>query len=129
MIIEQNDLVNYESLDKIYIPNNYINENWKYSFDGDYILIRTNQNCRTSYNTTYCDCRVYNMKNNVISETYECNYSSDSQRTISYTSISNDINDSMYIRERFIQDKGIYIGIFIIGIIFAILLTKRGSYR
>lgn len=129
MITNQNDLVNYTNYNKLYIPNDFVNENWKYNFNGDYIIIRTNRNCRTNYNTTYCDCMTYNYKNNVVSTTYECNYTSDSNQTIAYSSISTDINDSMYIRDRFIQDKGIIIAIVLLGIILALLLTKRGAYR
>lgn len=129
MISNQDDLVNYIQYDKIYVPEDYIDSDYKYNFNGDYIIIRTNNNCRTSYNTIYCDCYAYNYKTNVISEAYECTYNSSSNQTISNTYISSDINDSMYIRERYIQDKAINIGIFIIGIIIAILLTKRGAYR
>ena len=129
MIIEQNDLVNYENQNKIYIPNGYINNNWKYNFNGDYIIIRSNQNCYTQYNTQYCTCYAYNYKTNVISEGYECNYTSNSNQTIAITSISNDINDSGYIRERFIQEKGIMLAILGIGVIIAILLTRRSNYR
>lgn len=129
MITNQNDLVNYTNYNKVYIPNDLVNENWKYNFNGDYIIIRTNQNCRTNYNTTYCDCMAYNYKNNVVSTEYECNYTSENNQTIAYSSISTDINDSMYIRDRFIQDKGIIIAIVLLGIILAILLTKRGAYR
>ena len=129
MIIEQNDLVNYEELDKIYIPNDYRNQNYKYNFSGDYIIIRTNTNCRTQNTQQYCTCYAYNYKTNVISTGYECNYTSTSNQSLAYTSISEDINDSMYIRDRFIQDKGLYIAIFILGLILAILLTKRGAYR
>lgn len=128
MIIEQNDLVNYENLNKIYIPNNYNNQNYKYNFSGDYIIIRTNQNCRTNYNTQYCDCYAYNYENNVISEAYECTYNTTSNQTINNTYISSDINDSMYIRDRFIQDKMLYIGIFILGIILAIFITKERKF-
>lgn len=129
MINNTEDVTNYTNYNKVYIPTAYINQNWKYNFNGDYIIIRTNQNCRTSYNTQYCDCRSYNMKNNVISSTYECNYTSDSNQSIAYESLSYDINDSMYIRDRFIQDKGMILGIFIIGLVLAILMTKRGAYR
>ena len=129
MIAEQNDLVNYVNYNKIYVPEDYVNENYLYRFNGDYITIMTNNNCRTSYNTTYCDCRQYNYKTNVITNVYECSVSGTQTQQIPYTSISTDINDSIYIRERFIQDKSIYIGIFIIGIILAILLTKRGAYK
>lgn len=128
MIKENNDLINYANNNKVYIPTVYINQNWKYNFNGDYILIRTNQNCRTNYNTQYCDCRTYNMKNNVISNTYECNYTSDNNQSIPYESLSYDINDSMYLRERFIQDKGIILAIFIVGIILAIFITKEKRF-
>lgn len=129
MITYQDDLVNYVNYNKIYIPQDYINQNWTYRFNGDYITITTNNNCRTSYNTTYCDCRQYNWKTNVITNPYECSVSTTQTQVIPYQSISSDINDSQYIRDRFIQDKGLYIGIFIIGIIIAILLTKRGAYK
>jgi len=129
MIINQDDITNYTNYNKIYIPQEYVNQNYIYRFNGDYITIMTNNNCRTSYNTTYCDCRQYNYKTNVITNVYECSVSGTQTQQIPYTSISTDINDSVYIRDRFIQDKGIYIGIFIIGIIIAILMTKRGAYR
>lgn len=128
-MIGNQDETNYQTLNKIYIPLEYTQENWKYNFNGDYIIIRSNQNCNTQYQTQYCTCYAYNMKNNVISSGYECNYTSTSNQSIPYNTISNDINDSMYIRERYVQDKGIMIGIFILGIILAILLTKRGAYR
>lgn len=129
MISNENDIENYGNLNKIYIPENYRNENWKYNFNGDFIIIRSNQNCYTQYSTTYCTCYAYNFKTNVISEGYNCNTSSDNNQTININYISDDINDSTYIRERYIQDKSIYIGIFIIGIILAILMTKRGAYK
>lgn len=129
MINNQDDLVNYTNYNKIYIPQEYVNQNYIYRFNGDYITIMTNNNCRTQYSTTYCDCRQYNYKTNVITNVYECSVSGTQTQVIPYTSISTDINDSIYIRDRYVQDKGIYIGIFIIGIIIAILLTKRGAYR
>ena len=129
MISNTNDQSQYQNYNKLYLPNDLINQNWKYNFNGDYIIIRTNQNCTTNYNNQYCDCKAYNMKNNVVSTNYSCNYTSDSNQSIAYTSLSSDINDSMYIRERFIQDKGLIIGIFILGLILAILMTKRGAYK
>lgn len=126
MINNTEDITKYSESGKIYIPSQYINRNYSYRFNGDYITITTNLNCRTQYNTTYCDCRQYNWKLNVISNAYECTVSTSTQ-VIPFESISEDINDSMYIRDRFIQDKGIYIGIFILGIILAILLTRNRS--
>lgn len=126
MINNTEDITKYSESGKIYIPSQYINQNYSYRFNGDYITIQTNLNCRTQYSTTYCDCRQYNWKLNVISNPYECSIGSTTQ-IIPFESISEDINDSMYIRDRFIQDKGIYIGIFILGIILAILLTRNRS--
>lgn len=124
MITNEKDKEYYKENDKIYIPENYKNDRFSYKIYNDFILIITDQNCRTSYNTTYCTCYYYNYKNNVMSEAYECN-TNNSNPTIAYNSISSDINDSNYIRERFIQDKGISFLIIIVGIIFAIFLTKE----
>lgn len=124
MITNENDILQYKTKDKIYIPEDYKSNLFSYKISGDYITIITNQNCRTQYNTTYCTCYYYNYKNNLMSETYECN-TNNSNPTINYNSITSDINDSLYIRERYIQDKGIIVGIFIIGLLFAIFLTKE----
>ena len=127
MITNQDDLVNYTGMDKIYIPNDKINQNYSYRFNGDYIDIITNNNCYTNYNQTYCDCYRYNYKNNVMSNTYQCSTSSNNP-SINFQLISNDINYSEIIRERFIQDKGILIAMVILGLIFAILLTKERKH-
>ena len=128
MITNENDILSYKTKDKIYIPENVKNNQFTYKINGDFITIITNQNCTTSYNTTYCNCYYYNYKNNLLSEVYTCN-TNNNNPTISYTSITSDVNDSLYIRERFIQDKGVIIGIIILGILFAVFLTKeRTSY-
>ena len=128
MISNQNEITEYTGKNKIYIPSNYVNQNYTYRFNGDYIIIVTNQNCYQNYNTTYCDCRSYNYKNNIVSEAYACSTSSNNTQIISYSSISTDINDSLYIREVYEQDKIIGIGIFILGLIFAIFLTKERKH-
>ena len=124
MITNENDILSYKAKDKIYIPENFKSDRFTYKVNNDYILIITDQNCRVNYNTTYCTCYYYNYKNNVMSEAYECN-TNNSNPTIAYSSISSDINDSIYIRERFIQDKGIIFLIIIVGILFAVFLTKE----
>lgn len=124
MITNENDILSYKTKDKIYIPEDFKSDRFSYKINNDYILIITDQNCRTSYSTTYCTCYYYNYNNNVMSEAYECNTNSN-YPTIAYSSISSDINDNKYIRERFIQDKSIYLGMIILGILFAILLTKE----
>lgn len=127
MIENTNDINKYTQMDKIYIPSNYINSNYSYRFNNNFIDIITNNNCYTNYNTTYCDCYRYEYKNNVISNVYTCS-TNNSNASIDFTYITSDINYSSAIREKFIQDKLILIGIFIIGIIFAILLTKERKY-
>lgn len=128
MITNENDILSYKTKDKIYIPENVKSSGFTYKINGDVITIITNQNCSQQYNTTYCNCYYYNYKNNLLSEVYTCS-TNNNNPTISYSSITSDVNDSLYIRERFIQDKGIIIGIIILGILFAIFLTKeRTSY-
>lgn len=128
MITNENDILYYKTQNKIYIPTNYKSNLFSYKISGDYITIITNQNCTQQYNTTYCNCYYYNYKNNLMSESYSCN-TNNNNPTISYSSITDNINDSLYIRERFIQDKGIILAIIILGILFAVFLTKeRKSY-
>ena len=116
---------NYTTEEKIYIPTNYINQNYNYRINGDNIVIYTNNNCRTQYNTTYCDCYTYNYENNIVSEVYECSNSSNNQQQIAFSKITDDMNYSSKIREDYYQQSSIYAGMFIIGIIFAILITKE----
>ena len=127
MITNNEDINTYSAYNKIYIPNTFINNSYRYYFNGDYVIIVKNTGCFQQYNTTYCDCNYYNYKNNVMSEQSSCNaYPNNYQ--ISNSLISSDINDSLYIRERFIEDKTILFGIVIIAIIFTILLTKEIRY-
>ena len=128
MINNENDITEYKSRNKIYIPEEVNQNNWQYKMNGDYITIISNQNCQTNYNTTYCNCYYYNWKENVLSEVYTCN-TNNSNPTINRNNITSDINYSSHIRNEFIQDKGIYISMIIVGILFAIFLTKeRKSY-
>lgn len=124
MIENSNDIQEYENMNKLYIPNNYKNQNYTYKFNGDYILIITNNNCYQNYNTVYCDCISYNYKNNVLSEVYTCN-TNNSNPTINYSYISSDINDSQYIKNRFTNDYLIYFLILIVGLLFAKWLTSE----
>lgn len=123
MINNQEDITKYTQENKIYIPQEYIDQNYQYKINGDYITIITNRNCQTNYNTTYCTCYYYNYKNNLMSESYSCS-TNNNNPSISYSLISSDINDSMYIRNRFIEDKSIILYMIGIGIIFAILIMK-----
>lgn len=123
MITNQEEITKYTNENKIYIPTQYKNQNYTYKINGEYITIITNQNCYTNYNTTYCDCYMYNYENNLISNSYSCS-TNNNNPTIGYSYISDNINDSKYIREKYMQDKSIILIMLGIGIIFAILLMK-----
>lgn len=127
MINNQDDLNKYTAMNKIYIPNNLINQNYSYRINGDFIDIITNQSCYTNYNTTYCNCYRYNYKNNITTDVYSCS-TNNNNPVINYQLITNDINYSEVLRERFIQDKGIVLLMIILGILFAIFLTKERKH-
>lgn len=124
MINNDNDI---KLQNKIYIPQEYINQNYKYNFNGDYIQIRTNQNCRTSNTYQYCNCYYYNWKTNTISTTYECTYNTTSNYNIAYSQISSDIKYSEPLRNTYYMNNILRISVFVIAIIFFIALTKERS--
>lgn len=60
---------------KTYLPQNMINNNYRYTISNDSILVHTNNNCYTQYNTTYCDCYyVYPKLDYLVSNSTTCNY-------------------------------------------------------
>lgn len=122
MIKNHNDLTNYSNYNKIYIPSDYINSNYQYRISNDYILIVTNNNCYSQYSSTYCDCYYYDKDNNLISNSYTCNQNSSSSILIPFNSITNDINYSNYLTNRFYLDKSLVIIMFILAFVFAKLL-------
>ena len=126
-IINENDLKSYTNLNKIYIPNDYINESYSYYFNGDYINIITNNDCYTQYNSTYCSCYQYNRENNVVSESYSCNISSNLPK-ISNESITNDINYSNSLKTAYLGNTGIYLLMFVVALLFASLLLKERKH-
>lgn len=127
MINNSNDILKYTEMNKIYIPSDKVNSNYSYRFNGDYIDIITNVGCYTNYNTTYCDCYRYNYKTNVMSQMYNCS-TNNNNPIINYNYITSDINYSDAIREKYIQDKGIMILVILIGILFAIFLTRERKH-
>lgn len=111
----------------IYIPKEYIDQNWSYRISGETIIITTNNQCYTQYNNTYCNCYTYLIKEDLMSDVYSCNIANNSTQTINVAKITSDPNYSNKIRNDYIQQNIIWIGVFIIGIVFAILLTKERS--
>lgn len=119
---ETDDLVTYN---KIYVPEDYINQNWMYTYSGNDIVIITNQNCYTNYNTQYCNCYTYNIENNLISNVYSCSTNTNNTRIINNNYISDDIKYSNRILNIYLKDKIIWVAATGVGILLAILLTKR----
>ena len=85
-----------------YLPSNLINQNYKYSINNYYYTVRTNNNCYTNYNTTYCDCYdVYFNNDYLTTNAYSCNYNTTTN--VDYSNFSsefwykNNIQDSFFI--------------------------------
>ena len=127
-IYNEKDISNYKSIDKIYIPTDYINSNYSYHFNGDYINIITNNNCYNQYNSTFCNCLMYNMKNNVISEPYTCNINSNLP-IVPYESITDDVNYSNTLKTFYLNNISLYLLMFVVAILLChFLLKERSSY-
>lgn len=74
----------------IYIKDELLNQNYEYYYNNNYFIIRTNKNCYTNYNTTYCDC--FNMFQNngyLVSSSYSCTQPSQQYR-LNYNELTND---------------------------------------
>lgn len=125
-MIQGNETIQkYTLQNKIYIPTQYYNENYKYTISNDEVTIITNNNCRVSYNTTYCNCIRYNERYNIATNTYECN-ANPNNYLIDYQYITDDINYSYRITNDFVNNYIIIFGIIIIAILFAIFMKKTG---
>ena len=126
MINNNEKIQEYTNNNKIYIPQIYNNQNYKYTIDNyKNITIITNQNCNTNYNTTYCDCYKYNPELNIISSLQQCN-NTPNTGIINYNMISSDINNSIRITRDYVNDYTIIFGTIIIALLF-IILMKRNS--
>lgn len=128
MIQNVEEINKWSSYNKLYVPEELNQSNYKYNYNGDYIIIRTNQNCRIQNNNQYCNCYYYNWKTNVTSVAYECNYTTTSNYTIAYNNITSDINYNQTITNAYFQSKSIVWFMFTLGILFALFLTKERKY-
>lgn len=127
MIKDSEQKIQYKEYNKIYIPTEYINQNYKYTINQDEITIITNENCEMNYNSQYCDCMRYNEKYNIVTERYQCNRNP-SNYIINSNQLTDDINYSYRITNEFKNNYIILYGIVIIALLF-IIMTKRNSRR
>lgn len=125
MITNEDNITKYKGKNKIYVPEDYIEDNNRYTINNQTLTIITNNNCYNQYNTTYCDCRDYNIEYNIITETYQCNRNQ-SNRIVASEYITSDINDSIKITNDYVKDYGMIL-IMIIGVILFVQLFKKNS--
>ena len=124
MIKDTEQKIKYKEYNKIYIPSEYINENYKYTISGDEITIITNNNCYNNYNNQYCDCMKYNERYNIITEVYQCNRNP-SNYILSSNQLTDDINYSYRITNEYKNNYIILYGIVIIALLFIITMKKN----
>ena len=127
MIKNEEQITEYKEYNKIYVPTEYINENYKYTINQDEITIITNENCVTNYNSQYCDCMRYNEKYNIVTNRYQCNRNP-SNYVLSSNQLTDDINYSMRIANQYKNEYIILYGIVIIALLF-IIMTRKNSRR
>lgn len=127
MIKNEEQITKYKEYNKIYIPSEYINENYKYTINQDEITIITNENCEMNYNSQYCDCMRYNERYNVVTERYQCNRNPNNY-IIRSNQLTDDINYSTRITNQYKNEYIILFGIVIIALLF-IIMTKKNSRR
>lgn len=98
-----------------YLPTDYINSNYHYYSNGTYFTIRTNKNCYTNYNSSYCDCYyIYPNQNYLVSNVFSCTGSNNQE--LSYSNFSDEW------RYRLDVDK-IFLMVFILGFVVVFVLV------
>lgn len=124
MIKNEEQIMKYKGYNKIYVPTEYINENYKYTISQDEITIITNENCETNYNSQYCDCMRYNEKYNIVTERYQCNRNPNNY-IINSNQLTDDINYSQRITNQYKNEYIILYGIVIVALLFIITIKKN----
>lgn len=128
IIKNEKKIEEYKNQLKLYVPEEYYNQNYQYRYNNKIITIVTNKNCRTQYNTTYCNCYNFFIEENITSEVYECSNNTN-QYTIPIEKITTDINHNERIRNDYMQETMINYFVFIIAIAFVIaMLTREVRY-
>lgn len=121
------NILKYEN-NKIYVPEELINDEYKYIIDEEDIIIITNEECTQNYNTTYCKAYRYNQRENIITEPYQIN-TNQNTNIIKIENITGNLIDNTYIKNRYIEINSMYLLILVVGILLATFLTKeRSSY-
>lgn len=124
-MINGENIEKFKNKNKIYVPEDYVETNNRYTINNETLTIITDKNCTSNYNTTYCDCRDYNIKYNIITETYQCNRNT-TNKLVNSQYITSDINESVKITNEYVKEYSIYL-LMIIGIILIVNLFKRNS--
>lgn len=124
MIKDTEQKIEYKEYNKIYIPSEYINNNYKYTINNDEITIITNNNCYNNYNNEYCDCMKYNERYNIITNVYQCNRNP-SNYILNSSQLTDDINYSYRITNEYRNNYIILYGIVIIALLFVITMKKN----
>lgn len=125
MIKDIEQKTEYKEYNKIYIPTEYLNQNYKYTINGDEITIITNNNCyKNNYSNEYCDCMKYNERYNIITNVYECNRNP-SNYILNSNQLTDDINYSYRITNDYKNNYIIMMGIVIIALLFIITMKKN----
>lgn len=124
MINNNETITKYMEYNKIYIPTEYYNENYKYTISNNEITIVSNKNCYTQYSTTYCDCYRYNEQYNIVTQPYSCNNNVGNYQ-LKFASLTDDINYSYRITNEYVNNYTVLFGILIIALLITGLFKKN----
>lgn len=125
MITNEEIKDNLELYNMIYIPNELLNQNYKYTLSNDTLTVIKNTNCTQNYNTTYCDCEAYNIKYNIKAKLSQCN-ANPTNNIVEYSQLTNNVNYSDRLNNLYVKQYGIYL-IILIGIFVIVGTFKRNS--
>lgn len=113
---------------KIYIPQELNNYNYRYFLNNNNIQILTNNNCYTNYNTTYCDCYLYSQELNISTNSYSCSINYNATNSIDYSKITSDLENNLNITNQYINLNIMQLIMIILGILFALFITKERKF-
>ena len=104
----------------IYLPSDFINNNYQYFFNSHDVVVYTNNNCYQNYNTTYCDCyRIQTDNHYLHSDSYSCSYNTN------YPINKNNLTDDFYYRNDIMDICVVVLIILLVGFGLPIKLFSR----